>query len=764
MEPPDASAAGHGDARLWSKITAFFAAAKQRAWRSLRPSQAAWSGAGAGVLGVALLALAAGVVQAQGKPGWLGVLSLIRMLLAALVLPFLGGHLAAWGVDLVKKIPYPYRWKVVAAALVFVIMAGALSKQGLLLVIILAAVSGSLLGAGIGALWKARAALTPLQQGISLTWTALGAGVLAFSLAWYAWPGQQDSRPLHAAQMAGRPVSSINLPDPSQPGPYAVKTMTYGSGDDLWRAEFGQQVNWKSQAVDATRLLNKSLNPASIQLRRWVWGFGFEALPVNGRVWMPDSDEGPFPLVLMVHGNHSFSQFSDPGFAYLGELLASRGFIFVSVDQNFLNGGFTDLFESIKNENDARGWLLLEHARQWAAWNADPANPVFGKVDLNRIAAGGHSRGGEAAAIAAAFNRLPAYPDDGSLRFNYQFNIKAVVAIAPIDGQYRPGGRSISLEDVDYFVLHGSHDADVVSFDGMNQYERVHLGGGNRFKAALYVYRANHGQFNTIWGDSDYTGFVRGLLNRGELLSEAQQQKIAEVYITAFLESSLLGHEGYRPLFQDARAAGQGWLPDTIYINRYDTAKDLLAASFDEDLNMQTLSISGGKITGKNLASWIERRIPTRWGYGENSVVILGWDGTAPAEYALELPVQPLALRQADQLIFALSDAAAGSPNAQNQPLDLTLALEDSYGQQARVALSSRMLAQPPLRAVPWKALLFFQQEASEPVLQSYVFPLADFKISNPALSLNHVRGVRFIFDRTPRGSIILDDIGFRQE
>jgi hypothetical protein len=48
--------------------------------------------------------------------------------------------------------------------------------------------------------------------------------------------------------------------------------------------------------------------------------------------------------------------FSDPGYAYLGELFASRGFIAVSVDENFLNG-------DIRSENDARAYVLLEHLK-----------------------------------------------------------------------------------------------------------------------------------------------------------------------------------------------------------------------------------------------------------------------------------------------------------------------------------------------------------------------------------------------------------------
>jgi hypothetical protein len=37
-------------------------------------------------------------------------------------------------------------------------------------------------------------------------------------------------------------------------------------------------------------------------IRKEYWGFDFTKLPVHGRVWYPDG-AGPFPLVLIVHGN-----------------------------------------------------------------------------------------------------------------------------------------------------------------------------------------------------------------------------------------------------------------------------------------------------------------------------------------------------------------------------------------------------------------------------------------------------------------------------
>ena len=54
------------------------------------------------------------------------------------------------------------------------------------------------------------------------------------------------------------------------------------------------------------------------------WGFEPNSLPLNARVWFPQ-DEGLFPLVLIVHGNHEMIEFSDPGYAYLGKLAREPG-------------------------------------------------------------------------------------------------------------------------------------------------------------------------------------------------------------------------------------------------------------------------------------------------------------------------------------------------------------------------------------------------------------------------------------------------------
>ena len=78
----------------------------------------------------------------------------------------------------------------------------------------------------------------------------------------------------------------------------------------------------------------------------------------------------------------------------------------------------------------------------------------------------GHSRGGEAVAHAALLNKLPYYSDDATIKLDYNYNIKSIIAIAPVDGQYAPGNTRTKLKDINYFVIHGSQDGDVTSFAG----------------------------------------------------------------------------------------------------------------------------------------------------------------------------------------------------------------------------------------------------------------------------------------------------------
>ena len=209
-------------------------------------------------------------------------------------------------------------------------------------------------------------------------------------------------------------------------------------------------------------------------------------------------------------------------------------------------------------------------------------------VDMENIGIMGHSRGGEAVGHAAAFNHLTHYPDDATLTWDFGFDIKAVVAIAPVDGQYRPTSRLAPVENVNYLVFHGTHDGDVSSFSGLRTYKRVEFTDGEpHFKASVYVHRANHGQWNTVWGPHDRGARSGRSLDLRGLLEGEEQRQFALVYVTAFLEASLKGRDDYLPLFRDHRVVG-GWLPKTMYITQFQESSFRPLATFEEDIDVTT--------------------------------------------------------------------------------------------------------------------------------------------------------------------------------
>jgi dienelactone hydrolase len=346
-----------------------------------------------------------------------------------------------------------------------------------------------LLMSGAGAcvaslIWARMSRLRLIVTWVLLGLSLCGAGTLAFL---FLWDGRDKD--LADAPISKQPkVEPLNAPDPSVHGPFKVISFTYGAGTDRNRPEYGAQVTLKSRTVDGSKVV-KNREGWQGKVLKWQWGFDSKHLPLNARTWMPEG-AGPFPIALVVHGNHQGQEYSDPGYAYLGELLASRGFILVSVDENFLNGHWTGDYSG--SETAARGWLLLEHLKLWREWGKTKGHRLEGKADLTRVAIMGHSRGGEAAATAALFNGLAALPGDARQKFNYGFGIRAVVAIAPADGQYKPAGVSRPLKDVNYFVIQGGNDFDVTFFAGSRQYGRVTFSPCfSGFKSELWIYRAN---------------------------------------------------------------------------------------------------------------------------------------------------------------------------------------------------------------------------------------------------------------------------------
>ena len=661
--------------------------------------------------------------------------------------------------------------------------------------------AGAFLGGGLASLFsKTFKQERPAKKVFVFIKVLSPLALIILCIIWLASKGSDR----HLTEFKEEPfqVAALSAPDPSLPGPFKVRTLTYGSGTDKHRPEFGQKAVLKTESVDATPFI-KNNKGWKMKVRHWYWGFDFKKFPLNGRVWYPEGN-GPFPLVLIVHGNHRMQEFSDPGYGYLGELMASRGFIFVSVDENFFNGSWP---AGLSQENDGRGWMLLQHLRVWRNWNGTEGNQFFGKVDMNNIALAGHSRGGEAAAIAGAFNRLSHYPDDATVLFDFNFSIRAIISIAPSDQQYKPAGKPTPLENINYLVFQGAHDADCSFFMGERQYNRVRFTDANYwFKASLYSYRSNHGQFNTVWGNNDWGLPMGTFLNRRPLLDAEAQRRISKIYISAFLEATLHNDRSYLSLFQDSRVSA-GWLPKDFYINRFEDSTFRPVCTFEEDIDVTTTTLPGGKITAENLAVWREADLEMRKsGTKENNAVFLGWRGPESGRqgnktpfYSISLPaggtgILPLSLNS--QLVFTLADADEKIPaledkkgkgkdqekakkqsekktekkkakdkagDKQEGALQLSVELIASDGKSAKLPLD-RFRCVPPITRSRFTKL---PDEKSiygkdyEPTMQTFELPLAVFTELYPDFSPALLKDIRFVFDQGREGVIVLDNIGF---
>ncbi len=766
---------------------------------AITPDPEAWKGAMIGLAGIiVVLLLVIGILMIKHL-GILIVSGFIIMYLAMGAIAALGLFIAIY---IFQKIPGIYRWVLVGAVYILFEIWWA-TTTGLIAISGITVLSASLAGGAIWifikTIWEHK---TLLNKILNIVILIIGIGGIVSGSYWLLMRGVDVDPPVNAALKTERIPGHITLPDPSIEGDYTVLELTYGSGKDKYREEFGEGVTIITDSVDGSRFVS-GWDKFNGWARTRYWGFDEKALPRNARVWYPGG-KGPFPLVLIVHGNHLDRDYSDPGYEYLGKLMASRGFIFASVDENFLNGTWSNLFNQLEEENDCRGWLLLKHLELWRDWNKDEKNPFYNKVDLSKIALIGHSRGGEAVAVAAAFNQLPYYPDDATIEFDFNFNIKSVIAIAPVDGQYKPGNVGTFFENVNYFVLQGSHDMDMSSFHGERQLQRIKFTDTTfHVKAGLYIWAANHGQFNSVWGENDvgYPGIA--LFNKQQLLSSDDQMMIAKVCISAFLEATLLDKYGYLDLFRDHRT-GRKWLPETVYLNQYEDSESDFVCTFEEDLDLSTITAEGGSARMENLTVWKERMVPLKWGELDTRAVYTGWNmeekDSLLAWYTVDGPDGGyLNTGSRSHLIFNMAESTESSnPNPEEEgengntinkekknnagkeknkkdeegekeedkdekeePVDLTIQVKDTSDYTAQLPLSHFSFLQPQLEAKLMKADFMTDAAKSEIVFQTFFFPLKDFVEENPMLDPTCIDEIRFIFDKTGEGVVIIDNIGF---
>lgn len=697
--------------------------------------------------------IGAGLSLASG----LGKLADVLLLYAGILLAFRIGTVLLGAALLFMRVKLPRYLcsgtAVLACSLILTLHAGRIDYIGSSALTAVVLIIGYAAGTAVYLLVKSR----------SRYWLRLAYAVfsLLLALSFYGWlfdllPLGRPEYKVYALSKQHVKQWEKEMMNPSKRGEFSFHTFTYGSGKDRARAKFGKRVSVITPTVDASPLIRHW-----DWSRRWIWGFDQQELPLNGKVWMPVGD-GPFPLVLMVHGNHSMADYSDEGYDYLGKLLASRGFTAVSIDQNFLNhstwsGNLGDFGENIS----VRAWMLLQHLAAIEDLHHTIGNPFYSKVDMDRIAIIGHSRGGQAAVLAAGFNHFFSDPEDEPIRVQREFDIDAVIAIAPTDQPV--DGRFVDVDNLHYLLLHGSYDADVNTFAGDRQYKRIDF-HENRyyFKSSLYIRGANHGQFNSDWGRRDIGYPTQWLLNKRDILPGSDQRKIAKVYVSAFLETIFHQQNDYELIFQDYRYA-LNWLPRSQYVSKYANSELEIIADYEDDRDKHEAE-GGIEIDAEMVTEWTEEDLTNRRNTSQrNRVVKLTWE-EQEAAYVFEFPVgETNDVREA--LAFSLGNLTEGTPRSL---LEVTVELMSKSGVTAELNLSAYPPIPKPIetRFIKSRYLEIAVREeglstSAEPVLQSYVIPLVEFVQMEPAFDPAHIRMITFRFEQQGGGTVMLDDIGF---
>lgn len=583
-----------------------------------------------------------------------------------------------------------------------------------------------------------------VRRRIVTAFTTVGAAISTAAVAALAvllcGGGFQDTY-VHSFLALASNQTATDMGDALQPslsnGPYSVCTLDYGPEEPL-----------NPGTVDLTDFMERDTDTFRGAYVNAYQNYKLDQVPLQGRIWYPSEATG-CPVLFIAHGNHEITTPSYLGYTYLAAYLASHGYVVVSVDQNACN--------MLKNENDGRAVLLLEHVGAVLDFAQTQGNPLYGRIDAQNIALAGHSRGGEMAAAACLFNRLDHYPENGSITFDYHYAIRSVIAIAPTVDQYQPAGHSVEIQDVNYLLLHGAADRDVTQFMGMTQYENVSFSGeGDYLKSALYIAGANHGQFNSLWGAHDQRGPGTVFLNTNSLLSGPEQRQIAKIFIKVFLDVTLRGDNICRSLLTDWRAYADA-LPETVYTQCWATTDFTPLADFEEDADLSTGTWPGVVLEAKGTSRWTEEQL--RFG-GENGThaLRLRWNGNA--SYRVQLPSMDMT---GCTLSFDICDwDTTRGEKADYRLVDADIRLTDTTGQTATARLSDFATVYPVQPVQTDKLDFLFATRAWKYAFSTVAIPVTAFTPNSGSFDWSAVTEIQFSFSGS--GQIYMDHLGLYRQ
>ncbi|MEV6112783.1 hypothetical protein AB0L59_09690 [Streptomyces sp. NPDC052109] len=486
-----------------------------------------------------------------------------------------------------------------------------------------------------------------------------------------------DERTTTGATSAARPPAPLpaNAVDPGKPGPYRTTTGEY--------------------SLNSVRLPGLA---APVEMR--------------GVVVAPVGASGRRPLALFLHGRHYTCYQgrdisgdwpckagakpvpSHRGYLRDQRLLASQGYVTVSVSANGINGQ-----DSAAEDGgaQARSSLVRLHLAHWADWAARPETAPSvvrrsPRADLSRVLLVGHSRGGEGVNRAALDSLYPAPADQDGYHGPVRWTIRGMVLIGPTVFGQNP------VPDVPSVTILPGCDGDVSDLQGEVYVDGTReVGGGSALHSAVYVIGADHNFFNSEWTPgqsaapaeddfSDDPGHPDPVCGRhaATRITADQQHRAGSTYIAAAARLFLAGDDRVRPLLDGSgkRAPsadparvlshavgarrGAGFLPDggvSVTGARLCDAVDPTPA--------RTCLGQGAKGASPHFAQWETDRET-----GRHAIALRWARAGGPARVSVRRPVSLTGARALALRLFV-------PPNSRGTQLDVSLT--DTSGRTAKL-------------------------------------------------------------------------------